>query len=103
MLLVSPRRRADTRMGKPARHSTSPIPILTPLPPAHKRYTEVLQPKPTKGAIRLPQVSGITDPHCPPMVRNYTPAAEEKTGHCSGTKLQAFTTLTGLVLSIYLP
>ncbi len=89
-------------MRKPGRHSTSPITILTPLPPAHKRYTEVLQPKPTKGAIRLPQVSGITDPHCPPMVSKLTPAAEEVTGHCGGTKLQAFTTLTDLVLSIYL-
>ncbi len=58
-------------------------------------------------AIRLPQstqvVTGIMDPHLPPVIRYFTPAAEEETGHCGGTKLQAFTTLTGLVLSIYLP
>ncbi len=58
-------------------------------------------------AIRLPQptqaVTGITDPHLPPVIRNFTPAAEEETGHCGGTKLQAFTTLTDLVLSLYLP
>ncbi len=89
-------------MRKPGSHSTSPIPNLTHLPPAHKRYTEVLQPKPNKGAIRLPQVSGITDPHYPPMVNKLTPAAEEETGHCGGTKLQAFTTVTDLVQPIYL-
>ncbi len=57
-------------------------------------------------ASRLPQstqaVPGTTDPHYPPMVRSYTPAAEEGTGHCGGTELQAFTTLMGLVLSLYL-
>ncbi len=99
---VFPYKRADTRMRRPGRRSTSAIPIVTPLLPIHKRYTEVFQPKPTKGTIGLPQVTGIRDPHYPSMVSNFTPTTEEETGHCGGTKLQASKTLMGLVLSLYL-